>query len=168
MIHDISTKRENAPWVKAQRKGFRKSCSLFQEKDIFVSIKVNCRINITRVNKFFCTCIIRCKANGTTIKTDFLTHDKLCIGRTIDTTPFFLQNFKDCWIRCCFYSKEFLKTWIPRKGCINCTCCFTNALFIIKMERGRKFSSDFFKFISCNKRCFCHFILHFFTIVTLL
>ena len=168
MIHDISTKREDAPWVKAQRKGFRKPCSLFQEKDIFVSIKVNCRINITRVNKFFCTCIIRCKANGATIKTDFLTHDKLCIGRTIDTTPFFLQDFEDCWIRCSFYSKEFFKTWIPRKGCINCTRCFTNTFFIVKMERCWKFCSDLFKFISRNKRCFCHLILHFFTIVILL
>ena len=60
---------------------------ILKEENIFVSIKVNYRIDITRVNKFFCSCIIRRKTNSSTIKTNFVTHDKLCISRTIYTAP---------------------------------------------------------------------------------
>ena len=104
-------------------------------------------------------------------KTPFIAADKLEQITAEFPTPFHLYDEKGIRetaraVNAAFSwnpgFKEFFKTWIPRKSCINCTCCFTNTFFIVKMERCGKFCSDLFKFISCNKRCFCHFILHFF------
>ncbi len=77
--------------VKAQRKGFRKPCSL-PKKISSVSIKVDVAL-LSRVNKLFCTCIIRCKANRATIKQIFLLAKASSVSVAQSTPPFSLSKF---------------------------------------------------------------------------
>ncbi len=96
----------------------------------------------------------------------FLLHDKLCIGRiSIDTTPFFLQNFENCWIRCAFTAAL---SGFHEKAALTARAV-SRIPFHRKDGKGWEIRSDLPFLISCTIKVFLSFfILHFFTIVILL
>ena len=74
----------------------------------------------------------------------------------IKQTKILLKNVDQIRVRCCFYCKKFLESFVPGESLFQSFCILTDSLLIIKMERCRIFFGNLVEFLKCHKWYFFH------------
>ena len=151
VIHNIVGNCKLAARIVTAADGFRNISYLFQEINVSNIVQVNSYVKFASKLEIFCRSCVGREHNLAFLETNCIGHQKFSVRRAVSTATFFTQNFEQSRIGSCFYCKIFFEAFVPAESLIYKASSFTDASFIIKIERSRILRCNIFKLFFSNK-----------------
>ena len=157
IIHDTVADLEYSAWIITAADHFRNSSeSSLYALNMCNIIKIDDSTDLICIFELFLRCIVGGEHDIALLAAHCFCHHKLCGGGAVTAAAILLKNVDQIRVRCCFYCKKFLESFVPGESLFQSFCILTDSLLIIKMERCRIFFGNLVEFLKCHKWYFFH------------